>query len=328
MTKMNLVARGTLRKVAVLSELTSAPAHPKYHCIVCPGYGISKLTPSWTSRTWMCTTFPCGNAWRKPNNQYRNSSKKGGLQATHYGWPFSCINLQKDIWCCIVWKSGKIFKIKNKPMLYTKKGDDGTTKTFGCDQRISKSSNTAEALGSLDEINSFLGLCKVQSAYLKFQLGNKNLSEIVHDIQKNLFIIQAEIGGADKNISEIKVKELEEIVDEIERELPPIKHFFISGGPADITSWQQSGAGLGAIFDIARTIARRAERRVIAVAEEISQPSLLINNVEENKEPVEEKKVIGKQTLAYLNRLSSALYALARYSNHKVGIMEEAPDYR
>jgi cob(I)alamin adenosyltransferase len=212
-------------------------------------------------------------------------------------------------------------------MLYTKKGDNGTTKTFGCDQRISKSSNIAEALGSLDEINSFLGLCKVQSAYLKFQLGDRNLSEIVHDIQKNLFIIQAEIGGADKNIEAVKVKELEEIVDEIEKALPPIKHFFISGGPADITSWQQSGAGLGAIFDIARTIARRAERRVIAVAEEISQPSLLTDGSEENT-ALNTKKIINKHTLAYLNRLSSALYALARYSNHKVGIMEEAPDYR
>ena len=48
-------------------------------------------------------------------------------------------------------------------MLYTRKGDNGTTKTFGCDQRISKSSAIAEALGSLDEINSFMGICKVKS---------------------------------------------------------------------------------------------------------------------------------------------------------------------
>lgn len=211
--------------------------------------------------------------------------------------------------------------------LYTKKGDDGTTKVFGCDQRISKSSNTAEALGSLDEINSFLGLCKVQSAYLKFQLGNRSLSEIVHEIQKNLFIIQAELAGADKTIEAGKVKELEEVADDIEKELPPIKHFFISGGPADITKWQEGGAGLGAIFDIARTIARRAERRVIAVSEEISQPNLLTDNGENNSE-TNNRKIISKHTLAYLNRLSSALYALARYSNHKVGIMEEAPDYR
>ena len=100
-------------------------------------------------------------------------------------------------------------------MLYTKKGDDGTTKTFGCDQRISKSTNIAETLGSLDEINSFLGLCKVQATYLGFKLGEIGLSEIVHNMQKNLFIVQAELAGAEKTIEERKVKELEEIIDEI-----------------------------------------------------------------------------------------------------------------
>jgi len=209
-------------------------------------------------------------------------------------------------------------------MLYTKKGDDGTTKTFGCDQRISKSSNIAEALGGLDEINSFLGLCKVQATFLGFKLGDSNLAEIVHEIQKNLFIIQAELAGSEKTIDERKVKELEEIIDQIEKELPPIKSFFISGGPSEITKWQQGGAGLGAIFDIARTIARRAERRVIATAEEISQPTLSVSDTECGTN----KKQINKHTLAYLNRLSSILYALARFSNHKVGIMEEAPDYK
>jgi len=198
------------------------------------------------------------------------------------------------------------------------------TGTFGCNQKMSKSSAAAEALGSLDEINSFLGLCKVQAAYLDFKLGETGLAEIVHEMQKNLFIIQAEVAGADKIIEEKKVKELEEIIGQIEKELPPIKSFFISGGPFDITSWQQSGAGLGAIFDIARTIARRAERRVVAVSEEISQPNLLSEDSEKNKK----NKEISKHTLSYLNRLSSALFALARYANHQVGIMEEAPDYR
>ncbi len=208
--------------------------------------------------------------------------------------------------------------------LFTSKGDDGMTGTFGCNQKMSKSSAAAEALGSLDEINSFLGLCKVQAAYLDFKLGETGLAEIVHEMQKNLFIIQAEVAGADKIIEEKKVKELEEIIGQIEKELPPIKSFFISGGPFDITSWQQSGAGLGAIFDIARTIARRAERRVVAVSEEISQPNLLSEDSEKNKK----NKEISKHTLSYLNRLSSALFALARYANHQVGIMEEAPDYR
>ena len=218
--------------------------------------------------------------------------------------------------------------------LFTGKGDSGTTKVFGCDQRISKSSNIAEALGSLDEINSFLGLCKVQSTYLGYKLGETSLAEMVHEMQQNLFIIQAELAGADKTISGDKVKELEEIISRIEKTLPPIKSFFISGGPADITKWQLSGAGLGAMFDIARTIARRAERRVIAVAEEVSQLKLPISGEEStstNSSVGKTRSIAGnvnKHTKAYLNRLSSVLYALARYSNHLSGIEEEAPDYR
>lgn len=216
--------------------------------------------------------------------------------------------------------------------LYTRKGDNGTTGTFGCDQRISKSSAIAEALGSLDEINSFLGLCKVQAGFLGFGLNGTKLSEIVHEMQKNLFIIQAEVAGSDKTIEEIKVKELEDMIDQIEKRLPPIKSFFISGGPTDLAKFQFSGAGLGSIFDIARTIARRAERRVIAVTEEMAQPKLL----DENKKIKDEnggdanggERQIGKFTKNYLNRLSSALYALARYSNHLAGIEEESPDYR
>ncbi len=182
--------------------------------------------------------------------------------------------------------------------LFTGKGDNGTTKTFGCDQRISKSSNIAEALGSLDETNSFLGLVKVESDILKFNFRDKSFKNIVHDIQENLFIVQAELAGADKHITEEKVKAAEEIINAIEKELPPIKTFFISGG-----------SRLAALFDISRTFARRAERRVVGVNDENLQK-------------------ISPNTLAYLNRLSSLLYALARLSNHLSGIQEKAPDYK
>ncbi|MFZ2072426.1 MAG: cob(I)yrinic acid a,c-diamide adenosyltransferase [Minisyncoccia bacterium] len=183
-------------------------------------------------------------------------------------------------------------------MLYTRKGDDGTTKTFGCDQRISKSSAIAEALGSLDEANSFLGLCKIKSEKEKLLLpDNNSVAKTIHNVQKNLFIIQAEIAGSPMSIEENKIKEMEKIIDDIEKELPPIKSFFISGG-----------AKLAAYFDIARTILRRAERRVVEVSEE--------------------KKVkVSEFSSAYLNRLSSLLYALARLTNHKFGIKEESPDY-
>ncbi len=181
--------------------------------------------------------------------------------------------------------------------LFTGKGDDGKTKTFGCDQRISKSSAIAEALGALDETNSFLGLVKVEAAGSKFEFEGKSFENIVHSIQENLFIIQAEIAGANKAISGEKIKDIERIINAIEKELPPIKTFFISGGTR-----------LASLFDISRTFVRRAERRVVGVSEEDMQK-------------------VSPETLVYLNRLSSLLYALARLSNHFSGINESAPSY-
>ena len=183
-------------------------------------------------------------------------------------------------------------------MLYTRKGDKGTTGTFGCNQKISKSSAIAEALGALDEINSLLGTCKVRSSDQQLTTNNQQVSEIINTVQQNLFIIQAELAGADKKIAGEKVSAMEEIIDAIEKELPPIKTFFVSGGTE-----------LAALFDFARTVARRAERRVVEVAEKGDRK-------------------IGEHTLAYLNRLSSLLYALARYSNHAAGITEQSPDYK
>ena len=211
-------------------------------------------------------------------------------------------------------------------MLYTRKGDTGTTriiasnngqaKTFGCNQKISKSSAIAEALGALDETNSTLGLIRARLAERdtntrmrandtnkreknQFSVAGKTFSEICLVAQENLFIIQAELAGAEgKTISEEKVKEVEMIVDMAEKEMPPIKSFFIPGATE-----------LGAIFDVARTVARRAERRVTAVID------------------AGDRK-IGAHSRAYLNRLSSLLYALARLSNHKSGINEQPPSYR
>ncbi|MFZ2303645.1 MAG: cob(I)yrinic acid a,c-diamide adenosyltransferase [Minisyncoccia bacterium] len=176
-------------------------------------------------------------------------------------------------------------------MLFTGKGDNGTTSAFGCDQRFSKSSVIAEALGTLDEINSFLGVVKMNEQA-------SGVAKIIADVQQNLFTIQAEVAGADKHISEEKVRELENIIKTIEAELLPIKTFFVSGGTE-----------LASLLDFARTLSRRAERRVVAVQEE-------------------GKQAVNKHTLAYLNRLSSLLYALARQTNHKSGITEEPPRYR
>jgi cob(I)alamin adenosyltransferase len=182
--------------------------------------------------------------------------------------------------------------------LYTGKGDDGTTSTFGCNQRLSKSSAVAEALGTLDEVNSYLGACKMQSKETTFMLGEQEVALIVHELQDDLFTIQAEVAGADKRVSQGKVEFLEGIIGQVEEVLPPITTFFISGGTE-----------LASRFDFARTLARRAERRVVGVHDEGSVK-------------------VGEHTLAYLNRLSSILYALARLANHQRGLEESAPDYK
>ena len=188
-------------------------------------------------------------------------------------------------------------------MLYTRKGDAGTTKVLDSKERFSKASVMAEALGCLDELNSFLGVCKFKARQTQeggVKLGKKGVltSDILREVQENLFIIQAQVAGADKKIVSGKVKKLEQIVDVIEGEIPPLKGFSIAGGTE-----------LSALLDVARTIARRTERRIIAVHDS------------------GERKLTA-HTLAYLNRLSSLLFALARLSNHRSGITEELPSYR
>jgi cob(I)alamin adenosyltransferase len=121
---------------------------------------------------------------------------------------------------------------------------------------------------------------------------------LVLEVQQNLFIVQAEVAGSTLNITPEKITNIETIVDEIEKVLPPIKNFFISGATE-----------VGALFDFARTLARRAERRVVAVKEEGRVP-------------------MNDNTMKYLNRLSSLLYALARISSYLKGAKEIKPDYK
>ncbi len=185
-------------------------------------------------------------------------------------------------------------------MLYTRKGDQGTTKLFNTPkgERVSKASCQTEALGAMDEMNSFLGLVKVKAAEKKYKFKSMFLADIVNQVQSNLFIIQAELAGSDMTIQRKKIEDMEHIIDSIEKEMPPITTFFISGGTE-----------LATLCDISRTLARKAERRVVKGVEEGSF-------------------VVGEHTKEYLNRLSSLLYALARYVNHSAGISETAPSYQ
>ena len=176
--------------------------------------------------------------------------------------------------------------------LFTGKGDAGTTTAFGCNQqRISKSSELPEALGALDELNAFLGFVKMRS------VSESRIASAIRDVQETLFIIQAEVAGADKRVGERAVKNIEDIVNGIEKEIPKLKGFSIAGGTE-----------LSALLDVARTLARRAERRIIAVKEI-------------------KLRELSNETLAYMNRLSSLLFALARLANHLAGVAEVVPHY-
>lgn len=187
-------------------------------------------------------------------------------------------------------------------MLYTRKGDGGTTKALDSKERISKASPLPEALGTLDELNSFLGLIRaalVRLGDMSVPFNNTKQSAInsIRAIQEHLFIIQAQLAGGDKVLAASAVQWLETLTDTMEADMPPITTFTVAGA-----------SERSALFDVARTLARRAERRVVAVHED----------------GVREMPEVSRQ---YLNRLSSILFAFARYANAQAHIIEEAPQY-
>lgn len=175
--------------------------------------------------------------------------------------------------------------------LFTGKGDGGTTKLFGAsEQRITKSSEVPEALGALDELNAFIGFVKMHPG------APERITRGLREAQEALFIIQAEVAGSDKRTKDGAADMLSDIVNEIEKEIPPITGFSIAGG-----------IELSAKLDVARAISRRAERRVTAAT--------LAG------------RAVSEPTKAYLNRLSSLLFAYARLANHLAGVTEENPTY-
>ena len=162
--------------------------------------------------------------------------------------------------------------------IYTKRGDRGQTSLYDRQNkqniRIDKNSLRIEAIGAIDELNSFLGI----------------ISQ-VKEIQKDLFVIGSILAGSELKFFRSKTKKLEKTIDKLEGELPFLKNFIIPGGSKD-----------SAYFQYARALARRAERRVVALSK------------------VERVK---PQILSYLNRLSDYLFILARYANFGEGIKEE-----
>lgn len=180
-------------------------------------------------------------------------------------------------------------------MLYTRKGDSGTSSLYRKKDRLIKNHPVFEALGGLDELNSLLGLCFAKNQFEKPVLFN--VCKIIRTIQQNLFIVQAGLAGAEKSIPKSRVEEMEYIIGEIENYIEKPNSFVLAGATE-----------LSALFDYARALSRRTERSVISA------------NLKLDKE-------LSPETLAYLNRLSSLLYALARYEAFLSHKKEEIPKY-
>lgn len=152
--------------------------------------------------------------------------------------------------------------------IYTKKGDKGFTKTFH--GSISKSDQLAITLGTIDELNSWIGVC--------------GQDKELHRIQTNLMTINSILAGSKKyKFRGLEIKRLEILIDKLQAELPELKNFIYPVG----------------FLQIARAVCRRAEREVVAL------------------------EIKNKNILKYINRLSDALFVMARYQNQQSGIKEE-----
>ncbi|HJK95298.1 MAG TPA: cob(I)yrinic acid a,c-diamide adenosyltransferase [Polyangiaceae bacterium LLY-WYZ-15_(1-7)] len=174
--------------------------------------------------------------------------------------------------------------------IYTKTGDEGRTGLFG-GERVSKTSARVWAYGEVDELNSALGL-------VRSQLDSDELDTLLSAIQCELFDIGAELAstpgrrekGSMPLIDEPAVTRLEEAIDRHQESLPPLETFILPGGtPA------------AAHLHLARTVCRRAERRVVALTTEDAVRPIL---------------------LRYLNRLSDLLFVLARVANDQAGVKD------
>ena len=178
----------------------------------------------------------------------------------------------------------------------TKKGDKGFTGLLG-GRRVSKHHLKPETYGTLDELNSFVGMARAVSR-------DKKVRKILFAIQNHFFIIGSELAlsGKDRSLlkGEITQKEvdwLSQLSTDFEASLKPEPKFIIYGETL-----------ISSILDVARAVSRRAERRVA----EMKFKKMLHN----------------LKILEYLNRLSDVLYLLARYEEKKAGMKPKRPSYK
>ncbi len=162
--------------------------------------------------------------------------------------------------------------------IYTKTGDKGETSLFG-GQRLPKSDIRIEAYGTVDELNSYIGL-------VRDCISDENTRQLLKSVQDNLFTIGSHLAtetSSSPYVPEIKndhILPLEQAMDEMDAQLPQLKNFILPGGHTTVS-----------FCHIARTVCRRAERRVVALNTDADVPQPIIQ---------------------YLNRLSDYLFVLAR----------------
>jgi cob(I)alamin adenosyltransferase len=173
--------------------------------------------------------------------------------------------------------------------IYTRTGDDGTTGLIGSG-RVRKSDPRVEAYGSVDELNAALGAVLAHDAEQWF-------GTVLAAAQSRLFVIGARLATvSDETRSRLEALEeddiaaLERAIDALDGELPPLAQFILPGGTV-----------LAAELHRARTVCRRAERRVVSLAEHAS---------------------VDEPVLRYLNRLADLLFVMARAANHRAGSPE------
>jgi cob(I)alamin adenosyltransferase len=175
--------------------------------------------------------------------------------------------------------------------IYTRAGDDGSTGVLGAG-RVSKSAPRVEAYGEVDELNAILG--RVRSLDTEHWIEDG-----IAPIQNELFLVGAELATVDprmldniERVSDEDVARLETTIDRLEQDLEPLQNFIVPGG-----------AALAAELHVARTVCRRAERRVVAL---------------QGVETVEPRLV------RYLNRLADLLFVYARWCNQRAGVGDVA----
>jgi cob(I)alamin adenosyltransferase len=176
--------------------------------------------------------------------------------------------------------------------IYTKTGDQGETGLFG-GGRVAKDDPRVDAYGEVDELNAVLGMVRAVEMMPR-------IDEVLVPIQRDLFSIGALLATPDRDkmhqqlakarIDGDRIRQLELAIDAGEQELEPLRAFILPGGTPK-----------AAALHVARTVCRRAERRVVHLAHDVEIPEIVV---------------------IYLNRLSDLLFVLARVANRRAGAGE------